>query len=164
MHGDKELRSKVKFIGSALGDILKTHTGDAVFDVVEELRIGYIELRKEHDESKRQHLMQLIEQLDAQTLEHVIRAFSTYFSLVSVVEETQQHKERRRLANNKEKLWQGSFRNTLKEFHKQDISAEQLQELLNSLSYTPVFTAHPTEAKRRTILESNIKKTVYLRL
>ncbi|NOQ79872.1 MAG: phosphoenolpyruvate carboxylase [Gammaproteobacteria bacterium] len=154
MHGDKELRSKVKFIGSALGDILKTHTGDAVFDVVEELRIGYIELRKEHDESKRQHLMQLIEQLDAQTLEHVIRAFSTYFSLVSVVEETQQHKERRRLANNKEKLWQGSFRNTLKEFHKQDISAEQLQELLNSLSYTPVFTAHPTEAKRRTILES----------
>jgi len=154
MHGDKELRSKVKFIGSALGDILKTHTGDAAFDVVEELRTGYIELRKYDDANKRQHLMHLIEQLDAQTLEHVIRAFSTYFSLVSVVEETQQHKERRRLANNEEKLWQGSFRNTLKEFHKESISAEQFQELLNSLSYTPVFTAHPTEAKRRTILES----------
>ncbi len=154
MHGDKELRSKVKFIGSVLGDILKTHTGDAVFAVVEELRTGYIELRKDDDENKRQHLMHLIEQLDAQTLEHVIRAFSTYFSLVSVVEETQQHKERRRLANNQEKLWQGSFRNTLKKFHKERISAEQFQKLLNSLSYTPVFTAHPTEAKRRTILES----------
>jgi phosphoenolpyruvate carboxylase len=154
MHGDKELRSKVKFIGSILGDILKTHTQDSVFDVIEELRIGYINLRKEHNEENRQHLMQIIEQLDPQTLEHVIRAFSTYFSLVSVVEETQQHKERRRIANNKNKLWLGSFRNTLKEFHKQDISAEQLQELLNSLSYMPVFTAHPTEAKRRTILES----------
>ncbi|MCU7939870.1 MAG: phosphoenolpyruvate carboxylase [gamma proteobacterium symbiont of Bathyaustriella thionipta] len=154
MHGDKELRSKVKFIGSVLGDILKTHTKDKVFDVVEELRTGYIELRNEYDEQKRQNLMHLIEQLDPQTLEHVIRAFSTYFSLVSVTEETQQHKERRRLANNKDKLWLGSFRNTLKEFHQQNISAEQLQELLNNLSYTPVFTAHPTEAKRRTILES----------
>ncbi|MCU7800621.1 MAG: phosphoenolpyruvate carboxylase [gamma proteobacterium symbiont of Lucinoma myriamae] len=154
MHGDKELRSKVKLIGSFLGDILKTHTGDDVFDVVEKLRTGYIELRQTHDADKRQQLIQFIEQMDAQTLEHVIRAFSTYFSLVSVVEETQQHKERRRLANSNEELWQGSFRNTLKEFHKQDISAAQLQELLNSLSYTPVFTAHPTEAKRRTILES----------
>ena len=154
MHGDKELRSKVKFIGSVLGDILKTHTEDTVFEVVEELRTGYIELRNNDDENKRQQLIRLIEQLDAQTLEHVIRAFSTYFSLVSVIEETQQHKERRRLANNNEKLWQGSFRNTLKEFHEQNISAEQLQKLLNSLSYTPVFTAHPTEAKRRTILES----------
>jgi len=154
MHSDKELRSKVKFIGAILGDILKTHTGENVFAVVEQLRTGYIELKKTPDEQKRQQLMQLIEQLDEQTLEHVIRAFSTYFSLVSVIEETQQHKERRRIANNKDKLWRGSFRNTLREFHKQAISAEQLQELLNNLSYTPVFTAHPTEAKRRTILEA----------
>ncbi|WP_198264244.1 phosphoenolpyruvate carboxylase [sulfur-oxidizing endosymbiont of Gigantopelta aegis] len=153
MYGDKELRSKVKQIGSALGDILKNHTRETVFDVVEELRTGHIELRKEPDENKRQQLMQLIEQLDSQTLEQVIRAFSTYFNLVSVVEETQQHKERRRQANGGEALWEGSFSETLREFKQQGISAEQFQELLNSLSYMPVFTAHPTEAKRRTILE-----------
>lgn len=153
MHGDKELRSKVKLIGSALGEILKRHTRETVFDVVEELRTGHIDLRKEHDENKRQQLMQLIEKLDSETLEQVIRAFSTYFNLVSVVEETQQHKERRRLASNEGVLWEGSFNKTLKEFQQQDISAEQFQELLNNLSYMPVFTAHPTEAKRRTILE-----------
>ena len=153
MHSDKELRSKVKLIGSVLGNILKNHTRETVFDVVEELRTGHIELRKEHDENKRLQLMQLIEQLDSQTLEQVIRAFSTYFNLVSVVEETHQHKERRRQANNDDILWEGSFNRTLKEFEEQDISAEQFQELLNSLSYMPVFTAHPTEAKRRTILE-----------
>ncbi len=153
MHGDKELRSKVKLIGSALGEILKRHTRETVFDVVEELRTGHIDLRKEHDENKRQQLMQLIEKLDSETLEQVIRAFSTYFNLVSVVEETQQHKERRRLASNEGVLWEGSFNKTLKEFQEQDISAEQFQELLNNLSYMPVFTAHPTEAKRRTILE-----------
>ena len=153
MHGDKELRSKVKLIGSVLGNILKNHTRETVFDVVEELRTGHIELRKEHDENKRLQLIQLIEQLDSQTLKQVIRAFSTYFNLVSVVEETHQHKDRRRLAHNEDVLWEGSFNRTLKELEEQDISAEQFQALLNSLSYMPVFTAHPTEAKRRTILE-----------
>jgi len=153
MHSDKELRSKVKLIGSLLGDVIKNHTRETVFDVVEELRTGYIELRKTHDDSKHQQLMQLIEQLDSQTLEQVIRAYSTYFNLVSVVEQTQQHKERRRLASKEETLWEGSFNKTLKEFQEQDISAEQFQALLNKLSYMPVFTAHPTESKRRTILE-----------
>jgi phosphoenolpyruvate carboxylase len=153
MHGDKELRSKVKMIGSVLGNVLKNHTNERVFEIVEELRTGYIDLRKEHDESKRQYLMQLIEQLDSQTLEQVIRAFSTYFNLVSLVEESQQHKERRRLASKEEVLWEGSFNKTLQEFKEQNISAEQLQKLFNNLSYMPVFTAHPTEAKRRTILE-----------
>ncbi|MCW8928994.1 MAG: phosphoenolpyruvate carboxylase [Gammaproteobacteria bacterium] len=153
MHGDKELRSQVKLIGSALGEILKNHSRETVFDMVEELRTGHIELRKEFDENKRQQLVQLIEGLDSQTMEQVIRAFSTYFNLVSVVEETQQHKERRRLVNNDQNLWEGSFSETLNQFKEQNISAQQFQKLLNKLSYMPVFTAHPTEAKRRTILE-----------
>ncbi len=154
MQGDKELRGKVKFIGAILGDVLKAHTQDNVFDIIEELRTGYISLRKKHNKKQQQHLIHLIEQLDEQTLEDVIRAFSTYFSLVSVVEETHQHKLRRCIANNGSVLWQGSFRNTIQELKQQKVSAEQLQQLLNSLSYTPVFTAHPTEAKRRTILET----------
>lgn len=153
MHNDKELRSNVKLIGSILGNVLKNHTNDTVFDVVEALRTGYIQLRDEPDEDKRQQLMQMIEQLDSNTLEQVIHAFSLYFNLVSVVEETQQHKERRRQANNEDILWEGSFNKTLKEFQEQNISAEQFQELLNQLCYMPVFTAHPTQAKRRTSLE-----------
>ncbi|MCP3850500.1 MAG: phosphoenolpyruvate carboxylase [Gammaproteobacteria bacterium] len=153
MHSDKELRSKVKIVGSILGNILKSHSNDTVFDVVEELRTGYIELRNDHNNDKHQQLIKLIEELDSQTLEQVIRAFSTYFNLVSIVEETQQHKEHRRIANNEQTLWEGSFRETLEQFKEQDISAEQFQRLLNNLSYMPVFTAHPTEAKRRTILE-----------
>ena len=153
MHGDKELRSKVKLIGSILGNVLKKHTNGNIFKVVEALRTGYIELRNADDEAKRQQLMQLIEQLDAQSLEQTIHAFSIYFNLVSIIEETQQHKERRYQANNEEILWQGSFNKTLNEFKKEGVSAEQLQLLLNQLSYMPVFTAHPTESKRRTTLE-----------
>lgn len=153
MYSDKELHSKVKLIDSILGNVLKKHTNERIFEIVEELRTGYIDLRYTHDESKLQQLMQLIEQLDSQTLEQVIHAFSIYFNLMSVIEETQQHKERRYLANNKDTLWEGSFNKILTELQKEGISAEQFQTLLNKLSYMPVFTAHPTESKRRTTLE-----------
>lgn len=154
MQSDKELRSKVKQLGTLLGDIIKTQNKEIVYDVIEELRTGHIELRKQDNPARRQQLMTLIEQLDSQTLEQVIRAFSTYFNLVSETEETHQHKLRRRLVNQDKLLWEGSFDKTLLEFKEQGISAEQFQSLLNQMAYIPVFTAHPTESKRRTILES----------
>ncbi len=153
MYGDKELCTKVKLIGTILGNVLKKHTNENIFEIVETLRTGYIELRNADDEIKRQQLMHLIEQLDSQTLEQTIHAFSIYFNLVSVIEETQQHKERRYQANNDALLWEGSFNKILTEFKKEGISADQFQALLNQLSYMPVFTAHPTESKRRTTLE-----------
>ena len=49
-------------------------------------------------------------------------------------------------------LWIGSFDSALRDFTDMDMSAERLQTLLDRLTYIPVITAHPTEAKRRSIL------------
>lgn len=151
---DKRLRSRVKLFGNILGKILQEHAGKKVFDAVEALRKGHISLRKAGDVRKRKRLEDLIESLDANSITHVVRAFSIYFSLVNIAEEAYQHKKRRREVSRNGPLWLGSFDATLREFHQEDISAEQLQTLLNSLAYIPVFTAHPTEAKRRTIMEA----------
>ena len=151
---DKPLRSRVKLFGNILGQILHEHAGKKVFDAVETLRKGHISLRKSEDVRKRQRLAALIESLDADTLAHVIRAFSIYFSLVNIAEESYQHKQRRREVSRNGPLWVGSFDHTLRQFHGEGIPAEKMQHLLNHLAYIPVFTAHPTEAKRRTILEA----------
>ncbi|MFK5892703.1 MAG: phosphoenolpyruvate carboxylase [Pseudomonadota bacterium] len=153
MHGDKELRTRVKLLGTLLGEVFKDQSGDVIFDLVEKLRTGYIELRTLDDLEKRKLLTQQIEQLDSKSLKQVIRAFSTYFNLVNIAEEAHQHKLRRRMVSQDQDLWEGSFDATLKEFKKQGVNAEDLQRLLNELTYIPVFTAHPTEAKRRTIME-----------
>ncbi|MBA2490826.1 MAG: phosphoenolpyruvate carboxylase, partial [Gammaproteobacteria bacterium] len=50
-------------------------------------------------------------------------------------------------------LWRGSFDDTLRAFNERGVTAEQLQTLLNEMAFMPVFTAHPTEAKRRTVME-----------
>ncbi|HHJ14390.1 MAG TPA: phosphoenolpyruvate carboxylase [Gammaproteobacteria bacterium] len=149
---DKELRSRVRLFGNLLGEVLASQAGPRVLGAVETLRKGYIRLRKEDNPTLRARLAKKIDQLDPDTLNHVVRAFNLYFSLVNIAEEAFQHKERRRHARQGGPLWRGSFDHTLREFHQQGINAEQLRKLLGSALYLPVFTAHPTESKRRAVM------------
>jgi len=149
---DKALRSRVKLFGNILGGILKDHAGERVFAAVEALRKGHIGLRKEDSMKKRRRLEQLVESLDPDSLAHVVRAFAIYFSLVNIAEEAFQHQKRRRDFGPRGHGWMGSFELTLQELRSDNISSDQIQTLLDNLAYIPVFTAHPTEAKRRTIL------------
>jgi len=154
MVNDKRLRSRVKLFGNILGDILHAQAGGRVFRAVEALRKGYIRLHKEENPRKRAQLVRLIKKLDPGVLTHVIRAFSIYFSLVNLAEESFQHQQRRQVRRHGGPLWKGSFEETLREFHGQGISSAQLQTILDHLLYMPVITAHPTESKRRTIKEA----------
>ena len=87
---DKQLRSRVRLFGNLLGNVLLANAGAKVYDAVEKLRIGFIALHKKEDSKKRARLMALIASLDEKTLTQVVRAFSTYFSLVNVAEEASQ--------------------------------------------------------------------------
>ncbi len=151
---DKELRAQVKLFGNLLGEVLRDHAGDHVLAAVETLRKGYIRLRTADNPKARAKLDAMIAKMDPETTTHVLRAFSTYFSLVNIAEEAFHHRQRRRQARVGEPLWTGSFSDTLGKFQQEGLTPQDLQRLVDKLTYIPVFTAHPTEAKRRTILES----------
>ena len=151
---DKELRSRVRLFGNLLGEVLASQAGHEVLGAVETLRKGYIRLRKEDNPALRRRMANTIDKLDPATLSHVVRAFNIYFSLVNIAEEAFQHKQRRRHVRLGGPLWRGSFDHTLREFHDMDINAEQIQTLLDSALYLPVFTAHPTESKRRAVMHT----------
>ncbi len=148
---DKQLRARVRRFGDLLGQVLKEQAGGRVFAAVEALRKGYIRLRKQEDPRLRARLARVIERLAPDTLSHVIRAFSIYFSLANIAEEAYHHVQRRRTVRRGQPLWTGSFHETLQGFREQGYDHAQIQTLLDRLLYLPVFTAHPTEAKRRTI-------------
>lgn len=150
---DRQLRSRVRLFGALLGETLKTQAGEQVYSAVETLRRGYINLRKDDSPRRRQRLTRFISSLDADTVNHIVRAFSSYFSLANIAEELEQHRSRHRAMRVGGPLWTGSFDEALRDFKARSVSAEQLQSLLNRLAYIPVFTAHPTEAKRRTVME-----------
>jgi len=150
---DKALRTRVKLLGTLLGNVLNEQAGSHVYTSVESLRKGYISLRKKDSAGKRKQMAQLIDKLDPDTLSNVIRAFSIYFSLANIAEEAFQHQQQRK-DKRKNISTQGGFDNTIEQFHNQGITAEELQTLFNELAYTPVITAHPTESKRRSTMEN----------
>jgi len=154
MTSDKQLRARVKLLGTLLGNVLRDQEGGRVFVAVEALRKGYIKLSKEDNQNKREQLSRMIQKLDPTTLTHVVRAFSTYFSLVNIAEEAFQHQQRRKQRHTGEALWTGSFDAILRELRDSGITGSQMQTLFDRLAYIPVITAHPTESKRRTIMEA----------
>jgi phosphoenolpyruvate carboxylase len=149
---DRELRSRVRLFGDLLGEVLEEQTGMGVLFAVETLRKGYIRLRGQENPALRARLTRLIEGLQPNELTYVIRAFNIYFVLVNIAEEAFQHRQRRRQARRQGPLWFGSFSHTLQQFHDQGVEPYQLQILLKQARYLPVFTAHPTEASRRTVM------------
>ena len=112
---DKVLRTRVKLLGQLLGEVVISIAGQDVFEAVEKLRKGYIDLGEQDNPARRKELLEFIETLDAETLNQVVRAFSIYFSLVNVAEETHHHKNRRLLFRQNDRLWEGSFDVTCKE-------------------------------------------------
>ena len=150
--GDKDLRSRVRLFGDLLGEVLREQAGDSLLSSVEALRKGYIRLRGQENPKQRARLTKIIDNLNPDVLTDVIRAFNLYFSLVNIAEESFQHRQRRRQARKHGQLWYGSFTQTLQEFHDEGVGPGQLQTLLNEALYLPVFTAHPTEALRRTVM------------
>ena len=150
---DDHLRAQVKLLGTLLGQVLLQFAGEDVFDAVETLRRGFAELHQQEDQQRRTELMAMIDAMPATKVELVVRAFSSYFMLVNVAEESFSHRNRRRMLSHGMPLWEGSFDRTLADLKAQGIPANTLQDMLNRLHYAPVFTAHPTEARRRAVME-----------
>ena len=150
---DDHLRAQVKLLGTLLGQVLLQFAGEDVFDAVETLRRGFSELHQQEDQQHRTELMAIIDAMPAGKVELVVRAFSSYFMLVNVAEESFAHRNRRRMLSHGMALWEGSFDRTLADLKAQGISVNTLQDMLDRLHYAPVFTAHPTEARRRAVME-----------
>ncbi len=149
---DKELRSRVRLFGDLLGNVLSSQEEPETLKTIQTLRRGFNKLRKKNNPSLRRRLIRGINKLEPELLTHVIRAYTTFFSLLHIAEESFQHRRRRIQVSRGKPLWSGSFDATFRELHSRGLSEQQIQELLNQLAYRPVFTAHPTEAKRRTIM------------
>ncbi len=129
-----------------------TQAGAEVYEAVEYLRKGYIQLRREDDPQLRADLERFIWELDPEVLTYVIRAFSAYFRVVNVAEEAHAHRLLYR-AEQEGEAWENSFEEVLTRLANQGLTADQCGELLQQLDISPVITAHPTEATRRTLLQ-----------
>jgi phosphoenolpyruvate carboxylase len=158
---DHPLRRDVRSLGAILGQVLVEQSGQDLFESVEELR----RLLIEHRETARRHpeqasspalmlkAQEIVSGMDLSRAHQVTKAFATYFELTNLAETN--HRKRRRRAGQLDREHAplpGSFRGTLLRMKETGISAENAAAALSRIAITPVFTAHPTEVARQTVL------------
>ena len=137
------LRADVRTLGDLLGESLVRQEGAELLALVEQVRSAVRDGKAD----------QLLENLSVHQSVELVRAFSTYFNLANVAEQV--HRARV-LADERSKggSWLARAVDRIIEAQKsnKELSTEAIQEWVNKFSVRPVFTAHPTEAARRSVL------------
>ncbi len=159
------LRRDVRSLGRLLGEVLKEQVGIEFFTAVEELRLLLIEhrearARREASDKKAVDEDQLMDRaqrivngLGIVDAHRMAKAFAIYFELTNLAE-TNHRKRRRRAAqvSLERQAQPGTFLGTLRRMRAAGITEQQVLRWLRQVEVTVVFTAHPTEVARRTVL------------
>src|SRR5579875_1607636 len=171
------LRRDVRSLGMLLGEVLREQAGKALYEKVEELRQAAIRRREaqakgelnEADKLLRTAVLQ-VNALPVDQAYQLSRAFAFYFELINLAETN--HRKRRRLSAQSSRsqggtdktrgtsffgvpgsnALRGTLRGTLRAMRYVGISAEEALDCLRKIYVVPVFTAHPTEVARRSVL------------
>ena len=162
------LRRDVRSLGILLGEVLREQAGVPIFDTVEELRQTAIAYRegpagvaaralsskpRATPADPLQHAQRCVEGLTEASAYQLARAFAFYFELINLAETN--HRKRRRLSSQLDpdaEPQRGSLRGALRQMKLAGITADQARALLERVCISPVFTAHPTEVARRSVM------------
>lgn len=138
------LRASVRRLGELLGRSLTRHEGAATLDLVEQVRAR----AREDDDGA--GLQELLSTVDDSTAIVLARAFATYFQLANVSEQTHRAAELR--ATSADTL-AAAAQKIAARLADGSLERSAAASIVDRLELRPVFTAHPTEASRRTVLE-----------
>jgi phosphoenolpyruvate carboxylase len=139
-------------LGEALGEVLRAQESAALFETEERVR-SLAKARRAGDATAATHLAAEVAALSTQAARATASAFAVYFDLVNLAEEAQrlQALRARERAQHPAPIGE-SVGEAVAQLAGRGVSVERMAELLKSLRVELVLTAHPTEAKRRTVL------------
>jgi phosphoenolpyruvate carboxylase len=147
------LREDIRLLGRLLGDALKNYEGEALFATVEAIRQVSTRFSRGGDPADARELERLLKKLPRDATVAVVRAFS-YFSHLANIAEDQQQIRAMRDARRRRLPLPGSIEQTLALLAQRGVAPARIVELLQRACVMPVLTAHPTEVRRKSILDA----------
>ena len=149
-----ELKSTIRTLGDLLGETITHQESAAVLELEEKIR-RLAKTGRSGDQAALKELRETIDTLieDEDATDANLKAFSTYFQLVNLAEEHERVRvleERAEAAYVSNKPMDETISHALHELKAEGFNAEEVQEMLGRMLIMPVFTAHPTESRRRT--------------
>jgi phosphoenolpyruvate carboxylase len=154
---DIPLRDDIRLLGRILGDTIREQQGDPVFAVVERIRQTSVRFHRSDDERARSELEATLNSLSRTHAICVIRAYS-FFSHLANIAEDQHHIRRTRahaIAGSTPR--EGTMERALARAREAGIARDQLQGFFASAHVTPVLTAHPTEVRRKSMIDREME-------
>lgn len=148
------MRSDVRMLGGLLGQVLRESGGDDLFDDVERLRLATIQAYDEETPDAFERAAAIAESFTVARADEVARAFTCYFHLVNLAEEHQRVRVLRERAGQPGREDAADTVATAYARLQSEVGDEEARRRLDGLRFHPVFTAHPTEARRRAVSSS----------
>lgn len=147
------LAREVKLLGALLGQVIVEQEGVELLELVERIRRAAIALRRTGTAEDRRTLAAALDDVDPQRAEVLIRAFALYFQLANLAEEKERVRRlRRRARRSPHAIVDGSVADALDRLRRAGVPPVRRRSVVDGLSVSLVLTAHPTEARRRTML------------
>ncbi len=156
----KLLREDVKYLGNTLGKVITTQEGQKFFDLVEKVR----KLSKANKKNPNQNrlnskVINVIKKLSPKNTFKLTRAFSHFMNFINLAELVDASRSLNKHENNKKKLNKQNLfiEEIFENLFKKDIPKNKIYNLAKNLNIGIVLTAHPTEVKRRTLIQKHHK-------
>ncbi len=150
--GYEALGDDIRLLGRLLGNVVREQAGDATFDLVESVRKIAVAGRRSGTSSVRELQARLGSQPIDEVL-HVIRAFDWLSLLANTAEDLHVERRRRHHLSIGSEPQPGSLEATFNQLDEAGVPADRIRGILDELQVSPVITAHPTEVRRKTILD-----------
>ncbi|MSQ92665.1 MAG: phosphoenolpyruvate carboxylase [Gammaproteobacteria bacterium] len=147
------LREDVHALGSLVGEVLRDQGGEALLKLVEDDRVAAIGRREGELEGTVTLDMRATDR-PAQQASDLIRAFSKWFEVVNLAERVHRVRRRREYMNRSDRPQPGGIGDCMYRLKAAGLDGAQVLEQLRDVTIYPVFTAHPTESTRRTMLRN----------
>ncbi len=153
----KFLRENVRYLGNILGKVIKEQEGENLFKLIEKIRklskANSANFKKNHSYK---NIIKTIKGLNAKNTLKVTRAFSHFMNLMNLAEFIDASRSLNEYENSKKKINNSNiFIEEIFEdlFKNRKISNNKIYNLTKNLNIGIVLTAHPTEVKRRTLIQ-----------
>jgi len=151
-----DISSSIHLLGDLLGRVLSEQESPAVFEIEERIRMAAKNRRADEGDITRaadRSLADEVAAIPSETARAVASAFALYFDLVNLAEDAQRVRAlRQEEAGNALEPVEDSIAEAVSILHARGVTEQQMTALLEELCIELVLTAHPTEARRRTIL------------
>jgi phosphoenolpyruvate carboxylase len=143
-----QLRSTVRYLGRVLGDVIRAQDGQAVFQQIEEVRRASVAF---HREGTPQAERVMGERLGALSLAETVRFAHSFACFLQIVNIAEDHIQRRRGRAGDARP--DTLAGALRKLAAEGVTGEAVRELLAGALVAPVITAHPSEVRRKSVLD-----------